>query len=43
VLIRVAYNLHHFDVRRYEFAVRKLDDIGISVGGWIKRMSRLRA
>jgi len=38
VLIRVAYNLRHLDVKRYEFAVRKLDDIGISVGGWLKRL-----
>jgi hypothetical protein len=24
----VAYNLHSMDVRRYEFAARKLDEIG---------------
>ena len=38
VLVRVAYNLRHLDVKRYEFAVRKLDDIGTSVGGWLKRL-----
>jgi hypothetical protein len=39
VLVRVAYNLRHLDVRRYEFAVRKLDEVGVSVGGWIKRLA----
>jgi hypothetical protein len=38
VLVRVAYNLRHLDVKRYEFAVRKLDEIGQSVGGWLKRL-----
>lgn len=32
VLFRVAYNLHHLDVKRYEFSARKLDEIGQSVG-----------
>ena len=36
LLIRVAYNLKHLDVRRYEFAARKLDEIGQSVGAWSK-------
>ena len=36
LLIRVAYNLKHLDVRRYEFAARKLDEIGQSVGAWLK-------
>ena len=40
VLVRVAYNLRHLDVRRYEFAVRKLDDIGQSVGGWLRQLQR---
>jgi hypothetical protein len=39
VLVRVAYNLRHLDVKRYEFAVRKLDEIGRSVGAWLRQMA----
>ena len=39
VLVRVAYNLRHLDVKRYEFAVRKLDDIGRSVGAWLRQLA----
>ena len=39
VLVRVAYNLRYLDVRRYEFAGRKLDEIGQSVGGWLKTLA----
>ncbi len=36
VFIRLAYNLKHIDVRRYEFAARKIDELGQSIGAWIK-------
>ena len=35
-LLRLAHDLHHLDGRRYEFAARSIDDIGRSVGGWVK-------
>jgi hypothetical protein len=35
-LIRLAYDLKHFDMRRYEFAARAINDIGRLVGAWIK-------
>ena len=35
-LLRLAHDLRHLDVRRYEFAARSVDDIGRSVGGWLK-------
>ncbi|MGP0058296.1 MAG: diversity-generating retroelement protein Avd, partial [Beijerinckiaceae bacterium] len=35
-LFRLAVELHYVDGRRYEHAVRTLDDIGRLVGGWQK-------
>lgn len=37
VLWRVAYNLRHADVRRYEHAAREFDEIGRRVGAWLKK------
>lgn len=37
LLWRVAYNLRHADVRRYEHALRELDEIGRRVGAWLKK------
>jgi len=36
VLFRLAKDLRHIDVRRYEHAARTLDEVGRMVGGWIK-------
>lgn len=36
-LVRLATELKHLDVRRYEFAARSIDDVGRRVGGWIKQ------
>ena len=35
-LFRLSLDLHLLDPRRYEFASRAVDEIGRSVGGWIK-------
>ena len=35
-LIRLAFDLKHMDLRRYEFAARGIDEIGRSIGAWIK-------
>jgi hypothetical protein len=35
--IRLAKDLHHFDLKRYEFAARALDQIGRMIGGWLKK------
>jgi len=35
-LIRLAKDLRHLDLRRYEFAARAIDEIGRLVGGWLK-------
>ena len=35
-LFRLAYDLHHLDVRRFEHAARSLDEIGRLIGGWRK-------
>jgi hypothetical protein len=35
-LFRLACDLRHTDLRRYEFAARALDEIGRMVGGWRK-------
>ena len=35
-LFRLASDLHCMDLRRYEFAVRQLDEVGRMVGGWMK-------
>lgn len=36
LLTRLAFDLQHLDVRRYEFAARSLDETGRLVGGWLK-------
>ncbi len=38
LMLRLAYNLQHLNPERYEFASRKLDEIGRSVGGWLRRL-----
>ncbi len=38
LLWRVAYNLRHADVKRYEHAAREFDEIGRRVGAWMKRL-----
>jgi hypothetical protein len=35
-LLRIAYKLRCFDVRRYEFASKALIEVGRMIGGWIK-------
>lgn len=35
-LLRLALDLRHTDLRRYEFAARAIDEIGRMVGGWRK-------
>lgn len=34
--IRLAAEMKHLDMRRYEYAARALDDVGRLVGGWAK-------
>lgn len=34
--LRLAKDLHHLDLRRYEHAARAVDDVGRLVGGWVK-------
>ena len=36
VLFRLAAELHHLDLRRYEYAARLIDEIGRLIGGWQK-------
>lgn len=40
ILFRLAYNLRHLDVRRYELAARKLNEIGQKVGAWLRNGAR---
>jgi len=35
-LFRLATELQHLDLRRYEHAARSLDEVGRLVGGWLK-------
>ena len=35
-MFRLAYDLRHLDLRRYEHAAKSLDEIGRLVGGWVK-------
>jgi four helix bundle protein len=37
LLFRLCVDLKLIDARRYEYAVRNLDEIGRLVGGWLKR------
>ena len=36
VLFRLATELRHLDLRRYEYAARCIDEIGRLIGGWQK-------
>ena len=38
LLWRVAYNLRHADVRRYEHAAREINEIGRRIGAWLKKL-----
>jgi hypothetical protein len=35
-LFRMAADLRLIDLRRYEFAARAINEVGLSVGGWMK-------
>jgi hypothetical protein len=37
--IRLAHDLQHLDIKRYEYLARALDDVGRLVGGWLKTHS----
>ncbi len=39
-LLRIAYRMRCFDVRRYEFCSKALVEIGRMIGGWIKASGR---
>lgn len=39
-LMRLSYDLKYIEMRRYEHAIRKLDEIGRQVGGWLKARAR---
>jgi len=36
ILFRLAKDLRHLDLRRYEHASRSLDEVGRLVGGWLR-------
>ena len=36
ILFRLAKDLRHLDLRRYEHAARAIDEVGRMVGGWMK-------
>jgi hypothetical protein len=36
IFARLAHDLHYLDPRRYEYAARAIDEVGRSVGAWIK-------
>ena len=36
VLFRLACDLRHLDMRRYEYAARALNEVGRLIGGWRK-------
>lgn len=37
-LIRVSMDMHYLNIKGYEFASKKIDEIGRMVGGWIRSM-----
>ena len=39
ILIRVAQNFNVLNLRQYELAAQKLEEIGRLLGGWHKRFS----
>ena len=36
ILFRLATDLRYVDLRRYEHAARRLDEVGRLIGGWMK-------
>ena len=41
-LVRLAKDLKLFSVRRYGFAAKGIDEIGVLLGGWIKQQQQQR-
>ncbi len=39
-LIRLSKDLKILNIKSYEFSSRSIDDIGISIGGWLKYTKR---
>lgn len=39
-LIRLSKDLKLLNIKSYEFSARSIDDIGISIGGWLKYTKR---
>jgi 23S rRNA-intervening sequence protein len=39
-LIRLSKDLHFLNITSYEFSARSINDIGSSVGGWLKHAKR---
>ena len=37
VLLRLCHSLRYLDYRRYEFAMREINETGRMLGGWIKQ------
>ena len=35
--LRLAVDLHHLDIKRYEYAARSVDEVGRMIGGWLKQ------
>lgn len=36
LMLRLAFDLHHLDARRLEYAAKTVDEIGRLIGGWLK-------
>ena len=39
---RLLLDFHLIAARRYEYAIKLIDEIGIELGGWIKQQSKLK-
>lgn len=39
-LIRLSKDLQFMNIKSYEFAARAVNDVGISIGGWLKYSGR---
>ncbi len=42
ILLRLAADLRVIDLRRYEFSVRSLDEVGRLIGGWLRSARQVK-
>lgn len=40
VLLRISHNLRYLDYKRYEHAMRQINEVGKMLGGWMRQQAK---